>query len=107
MTIITKRIKNAFPSPQPLITYYVSLSVINEFQKYKEYGDERFIISTDLFEIRKTLISLKIPYCELNEMISKHSLNRSSHRRCSARKGILKKLSTSHKKTPVPESLFT
>ena len=43
-------------------------SVINDFQKGKESGDESFIIATSLFEIAKPLIFVKIPYCELNEI---------------------------------------
>ena len=46
-------------------------SVINDFQKGKESGDESFIIATSLFEIAKPLIFVKIPYCELNEINSK------------------------------------
>ena len=46
-------------------------SVINDFQKDKESGDESFIIPTSLFEIAKPLIFVKIPYCELNEINSK------------------------------------
>ena len=46
-------------------------SVINDFQKGKESGDESFIIATSLFEIEKPLIFVKIPYCELNEIKSK------------------------------------
>ena len=37
-------------------------SVVNEFQKGKECGDESFIIPTSLFEIAKPLIFAKIPY---------------------------------------------
>ena len=51
-------------------------SVINEFQKGKECGDENFIISTSLFEITKPLIFVKIPYCELTEIKSKHFLKK-------------------------------
>ena len=47
-------------------------SVVNEFQKGKECRDESFIISTSLFEIAKHLIFVEIPYCELNEIKSKH-----------------------------------
>ena len=43
-------------------------SVVNEFQKGKECGDESFIIPTSLFEIAKPLIFVEIPYCELNEI---------------------------------------
>ena len=51
-------------------------SVINEFQKGKDGGDESFIIPTSLFEIAKPLIFVEIPYCELNEIKSKHFLKK-------------------------------
>ena len=51
-------------------------SVINEFQKGKESGDESFIIPTSLLKIAKTFIFIKIPYCELNEIKSKHFLKK-------------------------------
>ena len=41
-------------------------SVVNEFQKGKECGDESFIISPSLFEITKPFTFFEIPYCELN-----------------------------------------
>ena len=50
--------------------------VVNEFQKGKECGDESFIIPTNLFEIAKPLIFVEIPYCELNEIKSKHFLKK-------------------------------
>ena len=37
-------------------------SVVNEFQKGKECGDESFIIPTTLFETAKPLIFVEIPY---------------------------------------------
>ena len=37
-------------------------SVVNEFQKGKEWGDESFIIPTSFFEIAKSLIFAVIPY---------------------------------------------
>ena len=43
-------------------------SVVNEFQKGKKCGDD----PTSLFEIAKPLIFVEIPYCELNEIKSKH-----------------------------------
>ena len=43
-------------------------SLINEFQKDKECGDESFIIPTSLFEIAKPFILVEISYCELNEI---------------------------------------
>ena len=49
-------------------------SVVNEFQKGKECRDESFIIPNSLFEITKPLIFVEIPYCELNEIKSKHFL---------------------------------
>ena len=45
-------------------------SVVNEFQKGKECGDESFIIPPSLLEITKPFIFIKIPYCELNEIMS-------------------------------------
>ena len=51
-------------------------SVVNEFQKGKECGDESFIIPTILFEIANPLIFVEIPYCELNEVRSKHFLKK-------------------------------
>ena len=51
-------------------------SVLNEFQNGKECGDESFIIPTSLFEIVKPLIFVEIPYCELNEIKSKHFLKK-------------------------------
>ena len=47
-------------------------SVINEFQNGKDHGDESFIIILDLLGIAKPFISIEIPYCELNEIKSKH-----------------------------------
>ena len=46
-------------------------SVVNEFQKGKECGDESFINSTGLFEIGKPFIFFEIPCCELNKIKSK------------------------------------
>ena len=37
-------------------------SVVNEFQKGKDWGDESFIIPTGLFEIAKSVIFVEIPY---------------------------------------------
>ena len=51
-------------------------SVANEFQKGKECGDESFIIRSSLFEITKTFTSIEIPYCEFNEIKSKHFFNK-------------------------------
>ena len=36
-------------------------SVVNEFQKGKECGDESFIIPTNLFQIAKSIIFVEIP----------------------------------------------
>ena len=49
-------------------------SVVDDFQKGKECGDETFIIPTSLLEITKPLTFVEIPYCELNEIKSKHFL---------------------------------
>ena len=38
-------------------------SVVNEFQKGNECGDESL---TSLFEIAKSFMLVEIPYCELN-----------------------------------------
>ena len=51
-------------------------SVINEFQKGKDCGDESFIIPTGLFEIAKSVIFVEIHYCELNETKLKHFLKK-------------------------------
>ena len=51
-------------------------SVVNQFQKGKECRDESFMISNSLFEIAKPLIFLEIPYCDLNEIKSKHFLKK-------------------------------
>ena len=50
-------------------------SVVNEFQKGKECGDESFIIPTSLFEI-VCFIFVEVPYYELNEIKSKHFLKK-------------------------------
>ena len=51
-------------------------SVINEFHKGKNYGDESFITLSNLFGIAETFVSIEIPYCELNEIKLKHFLNK-------------------------------
>ena len=51
-------------------------NVINGSLKGKEYGDESFIIPPTLFEITKPFIFVEIPYCELNEIKSKHFLKK-------------------------------
>ena len=51
-------------------------SVVNEFQKGKECGDETFIIPPSLFEIAKAFIFIEIPFCDLNEIKSKHFLKK-------------------------------
>ena len=51
-------------------------SAVNEFEKDKECGDESFIIATSLFEIVKPVIFVEIPYCEMNEIKSKHFLKK-------------------------------
>ena len=47
-------------------------SVVSELQMGKECGDESFIIPASLFEIAKPSIFVKIPYCKLNAIKSKH-----------------------------------
>ena len=49
-------------------------SVVNEFQKGKECGDESFIIPPSLFENTKPFIFTEIPYCEPNKIKSKRFL---------------------------------
>ena len=51
-------------------------SVVNEFQKVKECGDESFIIPPGLFEITKPFILVEIPYCKVNKIESKHFLKK-------------------------------
>ena len=52
-------------------------SVVNEFEKGKEFGDENFIVATSLFEIAKLLLRfVEIPYCELNEIKWKHFMKK-------------------------------
>ena len=51
-------------------------SMVNEFQKSKECRDESFIIPPTLFAITKSFIFLEIPYCEPNEIKSKHFLKK-------------------------------
>ena len=46
-------------------------SVVNEFQKDKEWVDESFVMPPSLFEITKLFILVEIPYCELSEFKSK------------------------------------
>ena len=58
---------------QTMITQIRSInSVIDEFQNGKYHEDENFIIPPDLFGNTDPFISIKIPYCELNEIKSKH-----------------------------------
>ena len=77
----SKRISSNFDEEIPLIKekfmqsayllHFIN-SVVNEFQKGKEYGDESFIIPPSLFEITKPFIFVEIPYCELNEFKTKY-----------------------------------
>ena len=55
---------------------YFNNSVLNEFQKGKECGDDIFIIPPTLFETRKSFIFIEIPYCGLNEIKWKHILQK-------------------------------
>ena len=50
--------------------------VVNEFQEGKKCADESFIIPPSLFEIEKPFIFVEIPYCELNQIKSKHFLKK-------------------------------
>ena len=79
----SKRISSNFDEEIPLIKekfmkadYPLRFinSVISYFEKGKECGDESLIIPTSLFEIAKPFIFVEIPYCELNEIKSKHLL---------------------------------
>ena len=45
-------------------------------QKGKECEDESFTIPPSLFEITKHFIFVEIPYCEVNEITSKHFLKK-------------------------------
>ena len=47
-------------------------TVVKKFRKGKECGDESFIILPSLLKITKPFIFIEIPYCELNEIKSKH-----------------------------------
>ena len=51
-------------------------SVVKKFRKGKECGDESFIILPSLLKITKPFIFIEIPYCELNEIKSKHFLKK-------------------------------
>ena len=51
-------------------------SVVNQFQKGKECGDESFAIPPTLFKIIKPFIFVEIPYCELNEIKSTYFLKK-------------------------------
>ena len=77
----SKRISSNFDKEKPLMKekfmkadYPLRFinSVVNEFQKGKECGDESFIIPPTLFEIAKPFILVETPYCELNEIKSKY-----------------------------------
>ena len=50
--------------------------MVNEFQKGKKCGDESFIVPPSFLEITKRFIFVEIPYCELNEIKSKHFLKK-------------------------------
>ena len=51
-------------------------SVVNEFQKCKEYGEEIFIIPPNLFGITKPFIFVEIHYFQLNKIKSKYFLKK-------------------------------
>ena len=82
---LSKRISSNFDEEIPLIKenfikadYPLCFinSVVNEFQKGKEWGDKSFIIQTSLLEIAKPVIFVEIHYCELNEIKSKNVLKK-------------------------------
>ena len=76
----SKRIPSNFDEETPLIKdkfmkadyplHFIN-RVVNEFKKGKECEDK-----TTLFEIAKPFIFVEIPYCELNEIKSKHFLKK-------------------------------
>ena len=81
----SKRISSNFDEEIPLIKekfmkadYPLRFinSVVNEFQKGKECGDESCIIPPSLFEITKPSIFIEITYCELNRIKPKHFLKK-------------------------------
>ena len=45
-------------------------------KRYKECEDESFIIPPSLFGITKPFLYIEIPYCEFNEIQSKHFLKK-------------------------------
>ena len=74
----SKRILSHFDQEIPLIKekfvkadYILRFinSVVSEFEKGKECGDERFIISPSFFRITEPLISIEITYCELKTFL--------------------------------------
>ena len=80
-----KKISLSFDEENPLIKenfikadYPLSFikSVVDEFEKVKEYGDRRFTNPRILLKIIKPFISIEIPYCELSATKSKHFLKK-------------------------------
>ena len=82
--IVQKRISSNFDKEIPLtkniMKFWLPItfinSVVNNFQKGWEFGDESFIIQPSLLKITKYFTSIKMPYCELDEIKPKHILNK-------------------------------
>ena len=82
--IVQKRISSNFDKEilliKKIMKFWLTItfinSVVNNFQKGWEFGDENFIIQPSLLKITKYFISIKIPYCELDEIKPKHILNK-------------------------------
>ena len=53
------------------VKQFFPVSIVNEFQKGKEYGDKGFLIPPSLFEITESFLSIEMPYRELNEIKNK------------------------------------
>ena len=81
----SKRISSNFDGDIPLIKekfmkadYPLCFinSVVNEFQRGKECGDQSFTIPPSLLEILKCFIFVQISYCEMNEIKLKQFLKK-------------------------------
>ena len=69
----TKKVRSS-QAAIPVVNWvkqFFPVSIVNEFQKGKEYGDKGFLIPPSLFEITESFLSIEIPYCELNEIKNK------------------------------------
>ena len=82
--IVQKRISSNFDKEilliKKIMKFWLTItfinSVVNNFQKGWEFGDENFIIQPSLLKITKYFISIKMRYCELDEIKPKHILNK-------------------------------